>query len=411
METLINMNEESKRINLINKFLIGKCSPEEEKELNDWINQSIDNKNYFDKFKYAWIASIQIKQVNFEDIEESIEKFQSRILPEFSDDTDTKKRYSLYHLKIFSNRIVRYAAIFFLAFLFGGLSQKFIGNEDHKIKISDNKYFYFESPKGSRSIAVLPDGTKVWLNASSKISYSLDYNKTERIILLEGEAFFDVATNHSKPFVVKANNLDIKAYGTLFNVKAYPEENQVITTLIEGKVTIEGIDDTNKKFALKMDPKQCIIFKTDKKADRSSEPEIREIPDKNIQDKLVDSSSLSVDLPVIKETLSEPEINTSWKDERWIIANEDLKSLSIMLERRFNVNIKFLDEESKKYHFTGIIENETIEQVLKILSLTFPVKFEINRNNIELVLNRELKNSYINALKSSSIEINPSKSN
>ena len=394
------MKEEKKWDDLIVRYLSNECSQDEVNELLSWIRESVDNERYFNDFKYTWLASLQLKPVDSVKTEDATDKFRNRILNSSKDATPGNSSLSQNILKIVSNRFLKYAAIVVAAFLLGILVKGVFGNKIQSVKNADNKYFSFESPKGSRSIATLPDGTKVWLNASSKISYSLDYNVVERIILLEGEAYFDVAKNHSKPFVVKANNLNIKAYGTLFNVKAYPEENQVITTLIEGKVTIEGIDESNKKFSLKMDPKQCIIYKTDKKAVGDIKPENIAAADNNTGDKLVDKASASVILPVVKKILPKPEINTSWKDERWIVANEDLKSLSIMLERRFNVNIKFLDEESKKYHFTGIIQNETIEQVLTILSLTVPVKYKIDRNNIELVLNKELKNRYINALKS-----------
>ena len=398
------MKEEKKWNDLIVRYLSNECSQDEVNGLLSWIRESVDNERYFNDFKYTWMASLQLKPVDSGITKYVTDKFRNRILNSSKDEKTYKNSLSKNILGVASNRFLKYAAIVITAFFLGILAKSFFGNKIQSVKIADNKYFSFESPKGSRSIATLPDGTKVWLNASSKISYSLDYNVIERIIILEGEAYFDVAKNHSKPFVVKANNLNIKAYGTSFNVKAYPEENQVITTLIEGNVTIEGIDEANKKFSLKMDPKQCVIYKTDKKVTGDLKPENSSTSDKNVPNKSIDKFSVAVNLSVVKKTLPKPEINTSWKDERWIVANVDLKSLSIMLERRFNVNIKFLDEESKKYHFTGIIQNETIEQVLTIMSLTEPVKYKIDRNNIELALNKELKNRYINVLKSNPID-------
>jgi len=398
------MQEEEKWSDIIVRYLSGNYSPEEENELVDWIKQSVDHEEYFNKFKYTWIASAQLKPAIEENIEEATNEFRSKLLQATNNENKLKRMFSSYTLTIFSKRVVKYAALLLLAFFLGSLSQNFLYKRNHLSANGNNKYFYFEAPRGSRAIATLPDGTKVWLNASSKISYSLDFNVHERIILLEGEAYFDVTTNPFKPFVVKANNLDIKAFGTLFNVKAYPEENQVITTLVEGKVTIEGIDEANKRFALKMDPKQCVIYYTDKKTVANLKPEKSPAADKNISNESLENPSESTHLPIVKTTLQEPEINTSWKDQRWIIANENLLSLSVMLERRFNVNIKFLNEELKEYHFTGIIQNETIEQVMTILSLTVPVKYKIDLNNIELVLNQELRNRYMNALKSNTID-------
>ncbi len=396
------MKDEKNRNDLIVRYLSNECSQEEVNELLSWIKESVDNERYLNDFRYTWIASHQLKPVDSGKIEDATVEFRNRILKSFRDEKTYKNSSVVNILRVVSKRFLKYAAIVLTAFFLGMLAKSFFGNKIQSGKISDYKYFSFESPKGSRSIATLPDGTKVWLNASSKISYSLDYNVVERIILLEGEAYFDVATNPSKPFVVKASNLNIKAFGTMFNVKAYPEENQVITTLLEGKVTIEGTDKTNKKFSLQMDPNQCVTYNTGNKS--VADPK-QEATNKKVDNISVDKEKSPLKptvIPLEKRTLVEPEINTSWKDERWIIANEDLESLSVMLERRFNVNIRFIDEESKAYHFTGIIENETIEQVLKILSLTVPVKYNIDRNNVELVLNDKLKNTYINALKSNS---------
>lgn len=403
MKTNFKMQTEKKWYDIIIRYLSENCTPEEENELLDWINQSVDNEKYFNKFKYAWIASIQLKPVNPENIEKATSDFRLKISQSKNNKNKVKGMSISHPLTLLSKRIFKYAALLLIAFFLGSVSQNFLNKRDHLRANGNDKNFYFEAPRGSRAIATLPDGTKVWLNASSKISYSLDYNVHERSIMLEGEAYFDVTPNPFKPFVVKANNLDIKAFGTLFNVKAYPEENQVITTLLEGKVTIEGNDEANKRFTLKMDPKQCVIYYTDKKTVENPKPEESRVEKKNILNESLENPPESTHLPIVKTTLREPEINTSWKDQRWIIANENLLSLSVMLERRFNVNIKFLNEELKEYHFTGIIQNETIEQVLTILSLTVPVKYEIDLNNIDLVLNQELKNRYMNALKPNTI--------
>jgi transmembrane sensor len=91
---------------------------------------------------------------------------------------------------------------------------------------------------GGRSEVILPDGSKVKLNAGSNISYSNNFGYAERNILLEGEGYFEVETNPQIPFVVEASGLKIKAFGTIFNVKAYPEEEEITTTLVEGMVKL-----------------------------------------------------------------------------------------------------------------------------------------------------------------------------
>lgn len=402
------MHEKVKWDDIIIRYLSGACSHEEKDTLDNWIKESEENEAYFNNLKYTWFASIQLKPVDKVKIEEATNIFRLRNLEK----TDSLKKTELIFkspgFKVFSGAMLRYAAIVLMAFFLGGISHYAVSKKSFLSQSVSEKYFYFESPRGSRAIATLPDGTKVWLNASTKISYLSDFNVQERVIQLEGEAYFDVTTNPSKPFIVKASNIDIKAFGTMFNVKAYPEENQVITTLVEGKVTIEGVDEANKRFSIKMAPKQCVTYSTDNKLVAQVGTKIEPTGNKNSANVSEVSPAVLPDLSIVRKTLQEPEINTSWKEERWVIANENLSNLSVMLERRFNVNIKLLNEELNEYHFTGIIQNETIEQVINILSLTLPVKYSIDINNIELELNKELKNRYINALKTNNKDLSKS---
>jgi transmembrane sensor len=402
------MKEENKRNDLIVRYFNNECSQEEVNELLSWVEESVDNERNFNDFKYTWMASLQLKPVDSGRAQIATEEFINRLVNSSKDAKAYNSPRSRNMQRVWSGIFLKYAAIVITAFFLGILAKNIFVNKIQSVKTADNKYFSFESPKGSRSIATLPDGTKVWLNASSKISYSLDFNMTERIIMLEGEAYFDVETNPSKPFIVKAHNLDIKAYGTLFNVKAYPEEDQVITTLVEGKVTIEGIDEANKRFSIKMAPKQCVTYSTENKSVAQEEAKKEQSVNSDSSNVSEVSPAVLPDLSIVRKTLPVPEINTSWKDERWIIANENLQNLSVMLERRFNVNIKFSNEELKEYHFSGIIQNENIEQVMNILSLTMPVRYSIDINNIELELNKELKNRYINALKTNNKDLSKS---
>ena len=104
--------------------------------------------------------------------------------------------------------------------------------------------------QGSKSQITLPDGSKAWINAGSKLSYRGDFNQSDRIVNLEGEGYFNVTSNKAKPFIVQTAHLKVKAFGTVFNVKAYPEEKTVETTLVEGIVEIEAGDMTKSEETL-----------------------------------------------------------------------------------------------------------------------------------------------------------------
>ncbi|NJO68691.1 MAG: FecR domain-containing protein [Bacteroidetes bacterium] len=135
-------------------------------------------------------------------------------------------------------RFIKIAAIFVIAFGMGAVADKFLTEKN--IAEPKNEYYSIEAPRGAKSFVTLADGTKIWLNAGSKISYQRSYNQHNRGIYLEGEAFFEVAKNKNIPFLVHSAGIVVKAIGTAFNVKAYPEEGIVETTLVEGSVSIES---------------------------------------------------------------------------------------------------------------------------------------------------------------------------
>ena len=109
-------------------------------------------------------------------------------------------------------------------------------------------------------MTVLPDGTVVWLNAGSRIEYKIPDNKPVREVTMEGEAYFNVSKDPDHPFTVNAGEMIIKAYGTAFNVKAYPDEKAVETTLVEGSVSVEIENKPSNKTMLRPND-QAIYYK------------------------------------------------------------------------------------------------------------------------------------------------------
>jgi hypothetical protein len=183
------------------------------------------------------------------------------------DDTPTKAiglsrkiRFQLKHL--FFNRYFKYAAICILAFsvFFIWKSQKpaklprtAVSNES---KV--NETITIRAENGTRTSAMLPDGTKIWLNSGSSVLYNKRYNTKIREVFLVGEAYFDVVGNPSKPFIVHANDIDIKVLGTVFNVKSYDTDSSIETTLLKGSVEITNHFNKANKVLLK--PNEKIVI-------------------------------------------------------------------------------------------------------------------------------------------------------
>lgn len=244
---------------------------------------------------------------------------------------------------------------------------------------SNNDLVYQEisTPAGAKSVVTLPDGSTVWLNAGSNIRYSNTFGKKQREIYLSGEAFFDVVSNKSKVFVVQALGLSIKAYGTSFNVKSYPEENTIEATLIEGSIGVKrtGLGIKNKDEVI-LEPNQRVVyFKPDHKTDVESKDDVVEIESETTtrpKQKMTYMISKGID----------PQPFTSWKNGTLIINSETLDELSVKLERKYDVKIHFENNELKKLRFTGPIENETVEQIIEAIGIAANIDYEIQDRDV-----------------------------
>lgn len=120
----------------------------------------------------------------------------------------------------------------------GGLAYDLSQMKQNTDQSLTNKYSSIETPKGGTYQLILSDGTKVWLNAFSKLKFPLLFNSDNRVVEMEGEVYFEVAANKSKPFIVKSRGQDIKVLGTMFNVNAYVNEEAIKTTLVEGSISL-----------------------------------------------------------------------------------------------------------------------------------------------------------------------------
>lgn len=179
----------------------------------------------------------------------------------------------------------------------------------------------------------------------------------------------------------------VRALGTRFNVKAYPEEKTISATLEEGKIDIRILNtaDKNEKVLLKPNDKLIYHKETNETEKYTESAEDKVKPEENRSTKLKDVNILSN---------VRTELYTSWKDSRWIIDREPLSTLAPMLERRFNLKIIFDDEQLKKYKFTGTIENETVDQILNALRFTAPINYQINKDTIRLILDLKSREEF-----------------
>jgi transmembrane sensor len=378
---------------LLTKYLEKNCTPEDKNRLYELVLSSNDER-LFKEILFSHLCGFieeksTVDKIDFDGIYNQI---LSEIKHQETKSLDTKKR--LPRNKIMVRRLVSQvfsiAAVFCIAFFLGS----YVNQRNIIIpKEQPSKVIYTEIkvPLGAKSEIKLTDGTEVILNAGSTLKYRSNYNSNNRDLILEGEAYFKVAKNANLPLIVEAGKINIKAIGTEFNVKAYSDEGIIETTLIEGKVEISQKDDSKRDEYLVLKPNQKAIYL--KESDQITLEKIREI-----EPAILKSAKIHSDKLLVSQKTDIDQV-IAWTHNRLIIRSENLESLCIKLQRKYDVNFIFGNDEIKKYRFTGVLLDESLEQVLNIIKLTAPVNYLIDGKTVVLASNKNQIENYIKYLR------------
>lgn len=211
-------------------------------------------------------------------------------------------------------------------------------------KEDENSFNTLSTPTGGQYNIVLADGTKVFLNAVSSIKYPTQFNGSKRIVEVDGEAYFEVAKDKSKPFIVKSDKQSIEVLGTHFNVHAYDNESVVKTTLLEGSVAVTSRD---QKAILKPGQQSGV-------SDNAAKISIKEV---------------------------DTEAAIAWKNGRFKFDNADLKSVMKQLERWYGIKVEYRGDVSDVRFNGGTFRNKNLSEVLKVLELS-NIKFKVEGKTI-----------------------------
>nr|WP_281501010.1 FecR domain-containing protein [Cellulophaga sp. F20128] len=200
---------------------------------------------------------------------------------------------------------------------------------------------------GTKTKFVLNDSTVVWLNSGSTLRFPISFEgMDERKVALEGEAYFEVTKNVNKPFIVDTKKLDVKVYGTSFNVNAYDDYNSLLVVLVEGKVSLLQDGNDGQKEVMVLRPNDVVSYDVDSEILRRSRD-------------------------------SRLEKYTAWKEGSILFYNDPIDAVIKRLEKWYNIEIQIEDAALKEYRFTATFNNESLEQVLELLSLSSAMDYEI----------------------------------
>ena len=207
--------------------------------------------------------------------------------------------------------------------------------------------FIVKADKGDKATVVLPDGTDVILNSASQLSYLRDFGKNERRVQLDGEGYFQVAHDTRRTFIVQVGELEVKVLGTVFNVCAYNNEQDVTVVLLEGKVSVQT-------------PSSSLIMKPGEKMNYNKSTH------KLTTEKVY------------------PEDYVTWTKGSLYFQNESLDNIMKALSRAYDVTIRIDSPRIAEERFTGTIPGGGIQNALNIIMLTSPFRYEVKDSVIVL---------------------------
>ncbi|MCT4590869.1 MAG: DUF4974 domain-containing protein [Carboxylicivirga sp.] len=318
---------------LIVRYLSGEASNEERMELKELLANDESLKSHFIEVRDLWNLS-NAKQF---DAGKAFGDFQHRIKD--SENHPIKK-------------LNRYSWLKYVAAAASVLIVLMVGKMRLSPDVEELKSYSYATEKGQRKIIVLPDSTKIWLGSETVLSYTSDFKTKSREVRLSGEAFFDVTHQADKPFVVVSGQHHVKVLGTRFKLNAIKNSPFVETVLEEGKVQVYV---PGKDLNCILEPGQKSVFnKIEESLKSSTEPNIC--------------------------------VYTAITKGQLVFKNEPLGALSKRLEKWYGVEI-VVDESVEKLRFTGVIDQESLEDILKIMAMSNGIHYKETKGTIQITQN------------------------
>lgn len=317
---------------LLPDYFSGKLNPDERKAVEEWKNASEENLVIFSNAKKVWHAIDLLEEMKKYDACKALEKVNDKI-GEISH--RNKKRFLFYWQRI--------AAVLLIPLLIATLGIYFFRTT--KTPTNPIVWQTISTPNGVRSQIQLPDGTTVWLNSGSKLTYPSIFSANERTVQLAGEAYFEIAKNEQKPFYVDLGKVGIAVTGTTFNVAHYSDEKQTEVVLTSGKVKLVEQEGNKRLDIAEMKPGEKAVY---------------------------EESSRKITL-----VQTDTEKYTSWINGYLIFRDDVMTEVVKKLSRQFNVDIEIADPEIAQYVYTATFKDETLEQILFLLQKTSPISYTI----------------------------------
>ena len=336
------MEEEKKHIDeFIATYLTEGLDKNALAELKAWIAASPENEDYFIQQREVWFSAVSREAASKYNKDKAFDTFKNRIGNRKQVEKAPRQEFRL-------SAVWRYAAIIAVILAVGCFSY-WQGGVNVKDTFAD---ISVEAPLGSRTKLYLPDGTLVWLNAGTRMPYSPGFEVGNRKVELEGEGYFEDQRNEKLPFFVKTKDLQLQVLGTKFNFRDYPEDHEVVVSLLEGKVGLSNLLKKEKEAFLAPD-ERAILNKA--------------------------NGLMTVETVTASNA-------SQWTDGYLFFDEELLPDIVKELERSYNVNIHIANDSLNKFRFYGnfVRREQSIQEVLDALASTEKIQYKIEERNITI---------------------------
>lgn len=331
------MEDETLLYNLLAAYFSGEVIPSEKETVEQWRAESLEHEELFQHLRKQWES---VKQ----DTSSFVIPDKSAVWDKIQQTIRTGIRPVQLYTRALLLKVAGVAAAvalftgFTFAYLISGSSNKSLENILTNVVLA---------PSGQKSQLVLPDGTEVWLNSGSKLTYDSHYAFSDRVVKLEGEAYFDVKQNKEIPFIVKTDKMDVKVHGTAFNVNAYADESNIAVTLQRGSVSL--ISPSDGKLLTCLLPDQSAIVS------RSSG-----------KFRVIDCDALS---------------ESCWHLNLLKFEGDSADEVWKKLGRWYGVRIKLENVPSTStYWFT--VKTESLTELLSMINRLTPVEYKLNGEEV-----------------------------
>jgi ferric-dicitrate binding protein FerR (iron transport regulator) len=237
----------------------------------------------------------------------------------------------------------------------------------------------------TKSRMILADGSSVMLNADSRLKYPASFDGPVREVYLTGEAFFTIQKDPEHPFIIHTDKMNIRVLGTSFNVKSYPDDAAMETTLLQGSIEVTFPDRPADKIILKPTDK-LVIANMDRRPDQAGNAVMAAAAaaGKKTGNKESPATKYSLTALTYYRNHDSTIVETSWVDNKLAFSNEEFQSLAQRMERWYGVNIVFDNPELKKIPFTGLFQKESIEEAMYALKLSEKFQYSIKGSVIHI---------------------------